>query len=369
MITYSDDDVTDHFNGTATCGTVEPPVMGSVPDPFFQNSYADQMISSANPDDGTAETDFIDEVRDGCDAEGGNCHPVSSLHRRAVVSGKGRDCPIAVIADYKFYSTFGDDSEMAVLSLFNEVDSIYSQTVNVRTPVSYIYVVKNVTDASGFGKPAADAESLLSQLATAVAGRKIPKLPTNVCLTHLLTVQDFNPTLGLAYVGKQGMAGGICSGGGYNTGISTPMYGTKLIARSTYITTVTHELGHGMGSAHDTQHPTPPGNPASCNPAQPYIMYPSASTSTNWRTFSNCSLYSIGAALNSIASCFITRNSLKGLAENSTADVWYTEKIKSRTFQMKTSVKLQRAWRTRPPGDTLIVLWPCPPPTRAILSA
>ncbi|KAJ3010363.1 hypothetical protein HKX48_007448 [Thoreauomyces humboldtii] len=334
MISYLDEDVVDHFEGVTTCSSLEGPVLsGAIPEmdkSFFTASVGIAVDSSL--DDLTESMEELGDCTE--DADGRKVCPVRTrgvplTARTASITGIGKDCPIAVVADYEFSDTFGDSTEAVVLSLFNDIDSIYEQTLNVRTPLSYLYVVRNVSDPSGFGQPAGSATGLLNQLVAAVQNGLIPKLPASTCLVHVLTVQDFNPTLGLAYVGKSGALGGICSGGGYNTGISTPLYSDTLLARATYVTTVTHELGHGMGSNHDTAHGTPPGNPASCNPAQSYIMYPSASTSTNMRLFSTCSQYEIDAALNSVATCFVQRNALAGLQANESTELWYTDTIKT----------------------------------------
>ncbi|KAI8920984.1 hypothetical protein DFJ77DRAFT_448161 [Powellomyces hirtus] len=372
MISHTDEDVVDQFDGTPTCGNVQAPLMGGVPDaslggipdPFLggmngmggMNLMGAALPMSEETGEQEEENEEVDLVVDNedCWLDGKVCPLIkaeqpSTLGRRAAatpkVSGRGRDCPVAVVADIKFSNTFGSDTEMAVLSLFNDVDSIYKDTVNVRTPVNYLYVVRDATDKTGFGKPAATANGLLTQLVTAIQGGKLPNLPKSTCLVHVLTVQDFNPTLGLAYVGKAGQLGGICSGNGYNAGISTPVYASTLLARSTFISTVTHELGHGMGSNHDTDHPTPPGNPASCNPSQPYIMYPSAAQSSNWRRFSNCSMYTMNAALDNIASCFVARNSLSGLQNKATTPTWYTEKI-----QFQDQCKNTPGLTAAPPG-------------------
>lgn len=97
-----------------------------------------------------------------------------------------------------------------------------------------------------------------------------------------------------------------------------------VFSKATYVVTVAHEIGHGFGSYHDTEHPDPPGNPSECSPTQPFIMYPAAQTSTNWREFSTCSKYSINKALRTIASCFVTRNAISALQEDAGEDVWYS---------------------------------------------
>ncbi|KAJ3181158.1 hypothetical protein HDU87_001287 [Geranomyces variabilis] len=296
MIAYADKDVIDPFDGRQTCGEVDAPVLAGIPDMASGGGFPQGGAAALEgppfiqPDDGTA----------------------AQLHRRATVSGRGRDCAIAVVADINFSSTFGADTETVALSLFNDIDGVYNSTLNVRTPLNYLYVVRSVNDTTGFGKPANTANAILTQ--------------------------DFNPTLGLAYVGKSGSLGGICSSGGYNAGISTPVYGTTLLSRATYVTTVTHEkswladnIGLSKIQRSDSQRGTAPYpaslNPAACNPPNaPYIMYPASSTSINDRLFSSCSLSEIGAALDSVGSCFVARNSLGALQANATTPTWYAAK-------------------------------------------
>ncbi|KAJ3158673.1 hypothetical protein HDU86_002638 [Geranomyces michiganensis] len=268
MIAYSAEDVVDRFDGRPTCGEVDAPVLAGIPD-LASGFLQDRGLGAVGMTGGCLGPECPLELMDSSAAQ---------LHRRAV-SGRGRDCAIAVVADIKFSMTFGADSEAVALSLFNDVDGIYQSTLNVRTPLNYLYVVRSVNDTTGFGKPANSATALLSQLVKAVSGKSLPGLPSTTCLVHVLTVQDFNPTLGLAYVRhflkSENKARSeeyaqvfqaprhsliqsnpyicllvvyFCQGGGYNAGISTPVYGNTLLSRLTYVTTVTHEVGHGMGS-------------------------------------------------------------------------------------------------------------------------
>ncbi|TPX58654.1 hypothetical protein SpCBS45565_g07950 [Spizellomyces sp. 'palustris'] len=360
MIMYEDHDLLDKFRERPTCFDVPAP--GGIPEGSWHSglpSLAGRAVKNIAVNQSAIDV----ECRPGetiCPLMLSNI-PRMSIFQMAqpATVGYGRDCPVAVVADITFSKMFGNDSERTILSLFNDVDSIYTEEFNVGTPISYLYVVRNVDDPSGFGKPMTSASDLLSQLQAAVLNRRLPSF-NGACLVHLMTFQDFNPTLGLAYVGRKGYAGGICSGGGYNTGISTPIYGSMLVARSTAVVTLAHELGHGMGSfvAESRQNINTlrlykmvsmtillviPKNAchlrytltrslartllSELKLVKPYIMYPSASTSSNSRKFSSCSQYSINNALNQIASCFVARNALTGLEENAAPELWYTAVI------------------------------------------
>ncbi|KAJ3033056.1 hypothetical protein HDV00_006818 [Rhizophlyctis rosea] len=53
------------------------------------------------------------------------------MGKRATVSGVGRDCPVAIIADYSFTRQFGEKSESYMLSILSDVDGIYRRQLNV----------------------------------------------------------------------------------------------------------------------------------------------------------------------------------------------------------------------------------------------
>ncbi|KND02702.1 uncharacterized protein SPPG_01785 [Spizellomyces punctatus DAOM BR117] len=379
MIMYEDHDLLDKFRERPTC--FEVPAPGGITEELWHSglpSLAERAVNNIAIDQSAIEV----ECRPGetiCPLMLSNI-PRMSIFQMAqpATVGYGRDCPVAVVADITFSKMFGNDSERTILSLFNDVDSIYLEEFNVGTPIrleqgpgdielaylpachSYLYVVRNVDDPSGFGKPATSASDLLSQLQVAVLNKRLPSF-NGACLVHLMTFQDFNPTLGLAYVSHAAKRFNVaCTKdphrsegkdmrGEYVQVVAiTPAFPPRYMEAclwleySTAVVTLAHELGHGMGSFHDGQHEDPPGNPPECLPPQPYIMYPSASTSSNSRKFSSCSQYSINRALNQIASCFVARNALTGLEENATPDLWYTAVIEAED-QCKAAPNLPKA--------------------------
>ncbi|KAM3939980.1 disintegrin and metalloproteinase domain-containing protein 10-like [Leptodactylus fuscus] len=124
----------------------------------------------------------------------------------------------------------------------------------------------------------------------------------NVCLSYLLTNRDYNGILGLAWTGKEGNLGGICSkfsklqdapdtDGSLNTGIITiQKYGQYLPPRLIHIT-LAHELGHSMGSPHDQSKECANFSVSSLNGN--YLMFPYAMDGNQYNNdkFSICSIY------------------------------------------------------------------------------
>uniref|UniRef100_A0A671VJI1 ADAM10 endopeptidase n=1 Tax=Sparus aurata TaxID=8175 RepID=A0A671VJI1_SPAAU len=118
----------------------------------------------------------------------------------------------------------------------------------------------------------------------------------NFCLSYLLTNRDYSGVLGLAWEGKAGNWGGICSqqttlhNGGHstlNTGLVTIQnYGEFLPPRHVQLT-FAHELGHSLGSPVSHRHTE-------------YLMFPHATDEVreNNDKFSPCSVKHISKILN-----------------------------------------------------------------------
>ncbi|XP_072295606.1 disintegrin and metalloproteinase domain-containing protein 10 [Eucyclogobius newberryi] len=129
----------------------------------------------------------------------------------------------------------------------------------------------------------------------------------NYCLSYLLTNRDYSGVLGLAWEGKIGNWGGICSGymklrnGQYstlNTGLVTIQnYGQFLPPRQVQLT-LAHELGHSLGAPHDEGSNC--GNLGSSGGKGQYLMFPHASDEfrENNDKFSPCSIKHISKVLN-----------------------------------------------------------------------
>ncbi|XP_040273598.1 disintegrin and metalloproteinase domain-containing protein 10-like [Bufo bufo] len=130
----------------------------------------------------------------------------------------------------------------------------------------------------------------------------------NVCLSYLLTNRDYNGILGLAWTGKEGNNGGICSKfskfkdasdteQSLNTGIVTiQKYGQYLPPRLIHIT-LAHEFGHSLGSPHDKSNEC--ANFTVSSPNGNYLMFPYAMDGNQYNNdkFSNCSIHYIASLL------------------------------------------------------------------------
>ncbi|XP_056459563.1 disintegrin and metalloproteinase domain-containing protein 10 [Gadus chalcogrammus] len=128
----------------------------------------------------------------------------------------------------------------------------------------------------------------------------------NYCLSYLLTNRDYSGVLGLAWEGKAGNWGGICSQhttlrdgrqSSLNTGLVTLQnYGMYLPPRHFQLT-LAHELGHSLGAPHDEGSNC--GTLGSRGGKGRYLMFPQATEEVreNNERFSPCSIKHISMTL------------------------------------------------------------------------
>ncbi|XP_031555460.1 ADAM 17-like protease isoform X2 [Actinia tenebrosa] len=294
----------------------------------ISNSSKDQMISYRHsdvkfnvtfhkPSDGQKEYSFCGntspEIKDDINTTQSN-QDDNQRNRRAALPTKLR-CPLALVADYRFYKEMGDSDEKNTINymigIIDRVDQIYKSTVwssgygGFGFEIGKVLVHKGAT-TSGDGvhynmeRGLWNIKSLLKVFSYQSEWKKF-------CLAHLFTYQDFaDGVIGLAYVGnpRRNAVGGICTedyrtGEGtlyLNTGLSSSINWNRRVLTEEADIVTAHEFGHNFGSEHD------PDN-AECAPSErsggKYIMYPASVSGqrANNKRFSPCSKRQISAVL------------------------------------------------------------------------
>uniref|UniRef100_A0A667Z5U1 Si:ch1073-396h14.1 n=1 Tax=Myripristis murdjan TaxID=586833 RepID=A0A667Z5U1_9TELE len=213
---------------------------------------------------------------------------LASRSRRTPDESK-TSCLLHLHADHLYFKKFKTVEAVvaqviAVNDVYDKVDfdgikliNFKVKTLSVRFPCSNKMI-----------RPFIGPEKLLSLFSESNWG--------NYCLSYLLTNRDYSGVLGLAWEGKAGNWGGICSkyttlrdgrNSSLNTGLITIQnYGYFLPPRHVQLT-LAHELGHSLGS------------PVSNNPDGRYLMFPHATDEVreNNDKFSPCSIKHISKIL------------------------------------------------------------------------
>ncbi|XP_068122145.1 disintegrin and metalloproteinase domain-containing protein 10-like [Hyperolius riggenbachi] len=215
-------------------------------------------------------------------------------------------CLLHLKADYYFFSSFRNLQAaisqiagylMSVNAIFEHVNFDGIKHINFKVKV--LHIMQEEQSDALMSSPYIGVEHLLSLHSSANWN--------HVCLSYLLTARDYSGVYGLAWVGRGGNTGGICSkyikvGNGTekvskNTGLVTiKSHGQYLPVPLVHIS-LAHELAHSLGAPHDgdkecTQFTdtSPHGN---------YLMYPKAmdGSQLNNDKFSLCSIHYIGSIL------------------------------------------------------------------------
>ncbi|XP_014900878.1 disintegrin and metalloproteinase domain-containing protein 10 [Poecilia latipinna] len=241
-----------------------------------------------------------------------NQAPVSRSRRK--VDDSKTSCLLHLHADHFYYKKFKSVEAVvaqvasymrAVNNIYNKVDFDGIKLINFKVKSLRVMMTENKTDPLHplFIGP----EKLLSLFSEKNWG--------NFCLAYMLTNRDYSGVLGLAWEGKTGNWGGICSkytalrNGGMatlNTGLITIQnYGQFLPPRQVQLT-FAHELGHSLGSPHDEGSNC--GNLGSSGGKGRYLMFPQATDEVreNNDKFSTCSVKHISNILHQKKdNCFV----------------------------------------------------------------
>ncbi|KAG9350692.1 hypothetical protein JZ751_024581 [Albula glossodonta] len=227
-----------------------------------------------------------------------------SRTRRTVDYSK-TSCLLHLHADHRYFKRFGSIEAVVaqVGSYMRAVNDIYDKAdfggiklINFK--VKSLSVSTEEDPSSPLHPSFIGPEKLLTVFSEANWG--------NYCLSYLLTNRDYSGVLGLAWEGKSGNMGGICSkyvhmrdglNSTLNTGLITLQnYGHYLSPRHVQLT-FAHELGHSLGAPHDEGLDC--GNLGSTGGKGRYLMFPHATNEVqeNNDKFSPCSIKHISRLL------------------------------------------------------------------------
>ncbi|KAG7487946.1 hypothetical protein MATL_G00028840 [Megalops atlanticus] len=227
-----------------------------------------------------------------------------SRSRRTVDYSK-TSCLLHLHADHLYFKRFGSVEAVVaqVAAYIRAVNDIYDKAdfngiklINFK--VKSLTVITEEDPSNPLHRTFIGPEKLLSLFSEANWG--------NYCLSYLLTNRDYSGVLGLAWEGKPGNSGGICSeyvrmqdgkNSTLNTGLITLQnYGHYLSQRHVHLT-FAHELGHSLGAPHDEGEDC--GNLGSTGGKGRYLMFPHATNEVqeNNDKFSPCSIKHISRIL------------------------------------------------------------------------
>ncbi|XP_077464390.1 disintegrin and metalloproteinase domain-containing protein 10 [Stigmatopora argus] len=234
----------------------------------------------------------------------GDQEATANRARRTVDQAKS-SCLLHLTADHRYFNKFKSvEAVLAqVASYMRAVNDIYDKVefegiklINFKVKSLTVLTEENKDDP--LNPLYIGPEKLLSLYSEKNWG--------NFCLSYLLTNRDYSGVLGLAWEGKAGNWGGICSQhttlrngrtSTLNTGLITIQnYGQFLPPRHVQLT-LAHELGHSLGSPHDEGSNC--GNLGSRGGKGRYLMFPHATDEVreNNDKLSTCTVGHIGYLL------------------------------------------------------------------------
>lgn len=195
---------------------------------------------------------------------------VGKTNRVSTKASDIRVVPVSIVIDAEFDRYHGGNGLVVALNQLNVADGIYRQ-FGIALAVDEVQVFGD-NDNNPMHAQAATLETFLNSFREYRMSNRT--LFSESALTYLFTgKQRTDRTLGLAWIDT------LCRTDGYDVGVTTPSaIGDVLL---------THELGHSLGSQHDSD--------TSCNQDTTKIMWPHISTRTQIE-FSDCSLNMLSGA-------------------------------------------------------------------------